>query len=97
MMGGGMFHGVSRGHPDEEVFGSAYDHRVVGRQGREFIWRRNEGKACYMNDLLGESFRKAHFRIQPGAHRRASLGKLTQPGQRAVEPVDAGAHLVRVA
>ena len=31
MMGGGMFHGVSRGHPDEDVFGSVYDHRVVGR------------------------------------------------------------------
>ena len=31
MMGGGMFHGVSHGHPDEEVFGSAYDHRVVAR------------------------------------------------------------------
>ncbi len=34
MMGGGMggmFHGVNRGHPDEEVFGSVYDHRVVAR------------------------------------------------------------------
>ena len=31
MMGGGMFHSVSRGHPDEEVFGSVYDHRVVAR------------------------------------------------------------------
>lgn len=31
MMGGGMFHGVSRGHPDEEVFGDVYDQRVVAR------------------------------------------------------------------
>ena len=31
MMGGRMFHDVSRGHPDEEVFGSLYDHRVVAR------------------------------------------------------------------
>ena len=27
----GMFHGVSRGHPDEEVFGDVYDQRVVAR------------------------------------------------------------------
>lgn len=27
----GMFHGVSRGHPDEEVFGDVYDQRVVVR------------------------------------------------------------------
>ncbi|MDP6072126.1 MAG: ABC transporter ATP-binding protein [SAR202 cluster bacterium] len=26
-----MFHGVSRGHPDEEVFGSVYNQRVVAR------------------------------------------------------------------
>ena len=31
MMGGGMFHGVSQGHPDEEVFGDVYDQRVVAR------------------------------------------------------------------
>ncbi|MCH7801362.1 MAG: ABC transporter ATP-binding protein [Chloroflexi bacterium] len=31
MMGGGMFHGVSRGHPDEQVFGDVYDQRVVAR------------------------------------------------------------------
>ena len=31
MMGGRMFHDDSRGHPDEEVFGSVYDHRVVAR------------------------------------------------------------------
>lgn len=31
MMGGGMFHGVNRGHPDEEVFGNVYDQRVVAR------------------------------------------------------------------
>ena len=30
-MGGGMHHGASRGHPDEEVFGSVYDGRVVAR------------------------------------------------------------------
>ncbi len=27
----GMFHGVSRGHPDEQVFGDVYDQRVVAR------------------------------------------------------------------
>ena len=31
MMGGGMFHGVSRGHIDDEVFGSVYKHSVVLR------------------------------------------------------------------
>ena len=33
MMGHGMGHGhgAGRGHPDEEIFGSAYDHRVVAR------------------------------------------------------------------
>ena len=30
-MGGGMHHGAGRGHPDEEMFGSVYDHRVVAR------------------------------------------------------------------
>ena len=30
-MTGGMFHGVSRGHVDDEVFGSVYDHHVVMR------------------------------------------------------------------
>ncbi len=29
--GGGMFHGVSRGHVDDEVFGSVYNRRVVLR------------------------------------------------------------------
>ena len=31
MMGGGMFHGVSQGQPDEEAFGKVYDQRVVRR------------------------------------------------------------------
>ena len=31
MMGGRMFHGDGRGHPDADVFGSVYDHRVVAR------------------------------------------------------------------
>jgi len=30
-MGGGMFHGVSQGQPDEEAFGKVYDQRVVRR------------------------------------------------------------------
>ena len=31
MMGGGMFHGISRGMADEEAFGKVYDQRVVSR------------------------------------------------------------------
>ena len=30
-MGGGMFHGVSRGHIDDDVFGSVYNQRVVSK------------------------------------------------------------------
>ena len=63
--------------------GADVHHRVVGRQGRELVRRRDERLARFLGDFPGRHFAETRIGVQPGTDRRSPDGQFIDARQRA--------------
>ena len=69
----------------------------MGGERLELVRRGAEGKAGESRDPLRHALGKPDRRVEAGADRRAALGKLHQPRQRLLQPLDAEFELAGIA